>query len=156
MSHSGFGFTIAAQNMMQYSTAEILRNGWRGNSLPTNGAAFPNTTPDKPYLTQAAYTQGGKETSRRSALLRLREEKGVQSAALFSVGGQYCVYLGYTPAEIQDRFPNDLGTYTLRDLLTFVATRRRTVRFNSATNAIIDDGAIVTPRPIDSVDMAVA
>ncbi|KXB29414.1 PAS domain-containing sensor histidine kinase [Dechloromonas denitrificans] len=29
-----------------------------------------------------------KEVSRRSALLRLREEKGVQSAALFSVGGQ--------------------------------------------------------------------
>lgn len=29
-----------------------------------------------------------KEDSRRSALLRLREEKGVQSAALFSVGGQ--------------------------------------------------------------------
>jgi len=29
-----------------------------------------------------------KEASRRSALLRLREEKGVQSAALFSVGGQ--------------------------------------------------------------------
>ena len=28
------------------------------------------------------------ETSRRSALLRLREEKGVQTAALFSVGGQ--------------------------------------------------------------------
>ena len=28
------------------------------------------------------------ESSRRSALLRLREEKGVQSAALFSVGGQ--------------------------------------------------------------------
>lgn len=28
------------------------------------------------------------ETSRRSALLRLREDKGVQSAALFSVGGQ--------------------------------------------------------------------
>jgi nitrogen fixation/metabolism regulation signal transduction histidine kinase len=29
-----------------------------------------------------------KEASRRSALLRLREERGVQSAALFSVGGQ--------------------------------------------------------------------
>lgn len=29
-----------------------------------------------------------RESSRRSALLRLREEKGVQSAALFSVGGQ--------------------------------------------------------------------
>lgn len=29
-----------------------------------------------------------KEASRRSALLRLREEKGVQSAAIFSVGGQ--------------------------------------------------------------------
>ena len=30
------------------------------------------------------------EFSRRSALLRLREEKGVQSAALFSVGGSSC------------------------------------------------------------------
>lgn len=64
--------------------------------------------------------------------------------------------LGYSLAEIQGRFPNDLGTYTLRDLLTFVATRRRKVRYDQATDAIIDDGPLQAVRPIDHVDAAVA
>lgn len=64
--------------------------------------------------------------------------------------------LGYTLTEIQDRFPNDLGTYTLRQLLTFVASRRRKVRHDQATDAIIDDGPEQPVRPIDSVDLAVA
>ncbi len=43
------------------------------------------------------------ETSRRSALLRLREEKGVQSAALFSVGGQL---LSSATAELSSLLPD--------------------------------------------------
>jgi nitrogen fixation/metabolism regulation signal transduction histidine kinase len=46
------------------------------------------------------------ETSRRSALLRLREEKGVQSAALFSVGGQL---LSSATSELSSLLP-DLPT----------------------------------------------
>lgn len=47
-----------------------------------------------------------KEASRRSALLRLREERGVQSAALFSVGGQL---LSSATAELSSLLP-DLPT----------------------------------------------
>ena len=48
-----------------------------------------------------------KENSRRSALLRLREEKGVNSAALFSVGGQ-----------LLSSANSDLGSPMLPDLPT--------------------------------------
>lgn len=64
--------------------------------------------------------------------------------------------LGYSLAELQARFPNDLGTYTLRDLLTFVASRRRRVRYDQATDALIDDGVLEPVRPLDDVDAAVA
>lgn len=64
--------------------------------------------------------------------------------------------LGYSLAELQERFPNDLGTYTLRDLLTFVARRRRKVRWDEATASIVDDGVVQPVRPVDEVDAAVA
>ena len=49
-----------------------------------------------------------RESGRRSALLRLREERGVQSAALFSVGGQL---LSTASSEISEPLP-DLPTQT--------------------------------------------
>jgi len=64
--------------------------------------------------------------------------------------------LGYTLPEIAGRFPNDIGTYTLRQLLHFIASRRRKVRYDQATDAIIDDGVIFTPRAVAEVDAAVA
>lgn len=64
--------------------------------------------------------------------------------------------LGYSLAELQARFPNDLGAYTLRDLLTFVASRRRKVRYDAQADAILDDGAIQPVRPVAEVDAAVA
>ena len=63
--------------------------------------------------------------------------------------------MGYTLAEIQERFPNDLGTYTLRDVLKFMATRRLKPRYDVATDTIICDGIIQPVRPIESVDNAV-
>lgn len=63
--------------------------------------------------------------------------------------------LGYTLPELAARFPSDLGTYTLRELLAFVAQRRRMVRYDVETDAIVDDGAIAPVRPLDDVDAAV-
>ena len=63
--------------------------------------------------------------------------------------------LGYTLAEIQARSPNDLGTYTLRDLLTFVASRRRKIRYDQATDSIIDDGDLQPVRPVEEMDAEV-
>jgi iron complex outermembrane receptor protein len=46
-----FGFTVSASQSKQYSGETISENSWRGSLLGTNGTTFPNTTPDKPYLT---------------------------------------------------------------------------------------------------------
>lgn len=47
-----FGFTLSANHAIQYVPHDVLALQWRGNSHPTNGNAFPDTTPDRPYLTQ--------------------------------------------------------------------------------------------------------
>lgn len=64
---------------------------------------------------------------------------------------------GYTLQEIQARFGNDLGAYTLGDVLRFMAKRRRQPRFDVETDTIILDGEIVTisPEAIDNVEAAV-
>lgn len=62
---------------------------------------------------------------------------------------------GYTLAEVQARFPDDLGTYTLRELLRFIATRRRKVRYDADTDTVIDDGDLQPVRPIEDVDAEV-
>ncbi len=60
------GFTISANNSTQYSPQDFVTLTWRGASAATNGAAFPNTTPDKPYLTDIGFRDDLKETGRTS------------------------------------------------------------------------------------------
>ena len=47
-----FGFTLSANHATQYVPNDVIALQWRGNSVVTNGNAFPDTTPDRPYLTQ--------------------------------------------------------------------------------------------------------
>jgi hypothetical protein len=65
------------------------------------------------------------------------------------------VDMGYTPAEIQARFGSDLGVHTLRDVLRFMASRRRKPRYDRATDAIFVDGEVQVCRPVDDVDAEV-
>ena len=51
-----FGFTLSGNHVDQYSYQDIANSTWRGNGFATNVAAtaltgLPDTTPDKPYLT---------------------------------------------------------------------------------------------------------
>lgn len=64
--------------------------------------------------------------------------------------------LGYTVAELDAAFPGDIRNFTLRQLLQFVARRRRKVRYDQATDSIVDDGPDQPVRSIDDVDTAVA
>jgi hypothetical protein len=65
------------------------------------------------------------------------------------------ISLGYTVAELDAAFPGDIRNFTLRQLLTFVARRRRKVRYDEATDAIVDDGPDQPVRPLEDVDGAV-
>lgn len=63
--------------------------------------------------------------------------------------------LGYTVAELDAAFPGDIRNFTLRQLLQFIASRRRKVRYDTATDTIVDDGVDAPVRPVDDVDAAV-
>lgn len=63
--------------------------------------------------------------------------------------------MGYTIQEVQDRFGSDLGSYTLRQVLRFMASRRFSPRYNEPTDEIVFDGQQRTPRTIESVDAEV-
>ncbi len=60
--------------------------------------------------------------------------------------------LGYSLSDFRDRFPGDLGDYTLRDVVGFAASRRRKPRWDEATQTIIDDGPDQPVRPVAEVD----
>ncbi|MDO8542387.1 MAG: TonB-dependent receptor plug domain-containing protein [Opitutaceae bacterium] len=45
-----FGFTISGGASAQYSSEPFMQNTWRGGGSPANGTTLPDTTPDRPYL----------------------------------------------------------------------------------------------------------
>lgn len=64
--------------------------------------------------------------------------------------------MGYTLAEIRARFGDDLGIYTLRDVLGFMASRRRKPRYDQTTDTIVLDGSVQSCRPVNQVDREVS
>lgn len=63
--------------------------------------------------------------------------------------------MGYSLAEIRARFGDDLGAYTLRDVLRFAASRRRKPRWDAETDEIVLDGEVQGCRPVEDVDREV-
>ncbi len=47
-----FGFTFSASTFETYAPNDFMQRTWRGAGTATNGGAFPDTTPDRPYLTE--------------------------------------------------------------------------------------------------------
>ena len=72
-----FGFTISAANSTQYTSEDYSQNVWRGGGSTTNGltavgtgalpaSQFPDTTPDRPYLSDYAVQDANKFSKRTS------------------------------------------------------------------------------------------
>jgi hypothetical protein len=62
---------------------------------------------------------------------------------------------GYTIEEVHARFGDDLGNYTLRQVLQFMATRKKKARYDSQADEIVLDGPNISCRTIESVDAEV-
>ena len=54
-----FGFTVSASASTLYRLQTLSQDTWRGAGSPTNGGTLPDTTPDKPYLSDYAVRDGG-------------------------------------------------------------------------------------------------
>ncbi len=68
-----FGFTLTGATTKQYTEEERSANTWRAGGSATTGTTaatavtqYPDTTPDKPYLTDYVVEDGGKHTQRTS------------------------------------------------------------------------------------------
>jgi TonB-dependent receptor len=61
-----FGFTLSGGHSTQYSAQDISTNTWRGGGTATNGTTFPNTTPDRPYLSSYTVLDAPKVTARNA------------------------------------------------------------------------------------------
>jgi iron complex outermembrane receptor protein len=54
-----FGFTVNASAFTLYRVQNMSQSSWRGVGAVTNGNALPDTTPDKPYLTDYTVRDAG-------------------------------------------------------------------------------------------------
>jgi TonB-dependent receptor len=54
-----FGFTVSASASTLYRVQDLSQMTWRGAGAATNGNTLPDTTPDRPYLTDYAVRDGG-------------------------------------------------------------------------------------------------
>lgn len=73
-----FGFTLTGASTKQYTEEARSANTWRGAGAVTSGITaataatqYPDTTPDKPYLSDYVVEDGGKTTQRTSLGLTL-------------------------------------------------------------------------------------
>ncbi|MFM9029629.1 MAG: carboxypeptidase regulatory-like domain-containing protein, partial [Opitutaceae bacterium] len=71
--NSRFGFTLTGADTKQYTEEARSANTWRGSGAATTGLTaatattqYPDTTTDRPYLTDYVVEDGGKHTQRRS------------------------------------------------------------------------------------------
>ncbi len=85
-----FGFTLSASTFPIYTNVDFMQNTWRGSSAATNGAALPDTTPDKPYLTDYAF-RDGTSWSRRTVFATTMDYKLSRNDRL-SLSFQYGLY----------------------------------------------------------------
>lgn len=67
----------------------------------------------------------------------------------------FAISLGYTLAEFNTAFPGGIATVTLRELLRFMAQRRRLVRYDQPTDTLIDDGPVQPVRAFEDMDAVV-
>jgi len=67
-----FGFTVSGGTSTNYTTEDIIVRDWRGAGLATTGlvagtaAQYPDTTPDRPYLSRFSFDVDTKVTRRAS------------------------------------------------------------------------------------------
>ncbi len=62
-----FGFTLSGGTSTQYQPSAFVQTSWRGVSVASNGTTLPDTTPDKPYLSDYLVSDWPRQ-SRRSSL----------------------------------------------------------------------------------------
>jgi TonB-dependent receptor len=104
--NKSFGFSIATGASTQYSHQVGHTNAWRGVNAATNGAAFPHTTVDQPYLSAYTVQDAPKESSRDSLGVTL--DFRLSHYDRLSLSYQYSSFDGWTATRNVQFNPNQI------------------------------------------------
>ena len=86
---------------------------------------------------------------------RLKEPLSSLTAGQLTTLRNRVLALGYDLQELRDALGDDLSVLTLKDVLRFMASRRKRPRYDADTDTIILDGRDQACRPVESVERAV-
>jgi iron complex outermembrane receptor protein len=79
-----FGFTVSGGASTLYTEGPLLTNTWRGAGAATNGGTLPDTTPDRPYLSDFLVRTESKIADRSSFATSVDYRLGAASRMSFS------------------------------------------------------------------------
>lgn len=68
---------------------------------------------------------------------------------------QLALDCGYSGQEVNAAFPGGLANVMVGELLRFLAQRKREIRYDAASDTIIDDGPVLVTESIDDLDARV-
>jgi len=91
--NKAFGFTLSGGASSQYSSEPIMTNTWRGAGAATDGGNLPDTTPDRPYLTN--YLVRDSTTGRDRTSLGLTLDYRLTAVDRLSFSFQYGTFHPY-------------------------------------------------------------
>jgi TonB-dependent receptor len=130
------GFTVSASTLRVFAPQDFSQLTWRGGGAATNGGTLPDTTPDRPYLTDYAV--------RHTAALQERDTWGLTADAKLTPRDRISLSYqgGYTVSEQDNRTltflvnrvtPGDFSTSAVRGF-----TGAGEIRLNNQSDTLRD------------------
>ncbi len=80
-----FGFSLSGSTSTAYSARDSFVNTWRGANAATNNGTFPDTTPERPYLSSYVFRDGFLLRRRTAVALTCDYRIGVNDRVSFSI-----------------------------------------------------------------------
>src|SRR5262245_21922993 len=131
-----FGFTLSGSTLRVYAPQDFVQLTWRGASAATNGNTLPDTTPDRPYLTDFAVRDLAALQSRTTGGVTVDYRLSRNDRLMFSY--QYGLTLSEQDIRTQTYFVNRVlpGNFSLTSTRGFAGAGE--VRLNNASDTLTD------------------
>ncbi len=134
--NSQLGFTLSGSTLRVYAPQDFVQLTWRGAGAATNGGTLPDTTPDRPYLTDFAVRDTAALQERNTAGLTI--DYKLTRNDRFSFSYQWGLTLSEQDIRLQTFFVNRVlpGNFSLTSTRGFPGAGE--VRLNNSSDTLTD------------------
>jgi len=132
--NSRFGFALSAGASTLYRVQDMSQTGWRGTALATNGGALPDTTPERPYLTDYAVRDAGAMVTAANVGATIDWKLGPDDRLSFAFQWAFSDYA--LTQRVLNFFVNRVAPGNFGPAFTRGATGAGEVRINNTVNGL--------------------